>query len=88
MTRHGWVGRWIKGFDSNPRLQYRIHLTFTYIWLVNMVAALAVFVFAPAFWSRFSVLYLVVVSLYANFATDYGAVPAAEAAIQTSDKRD
>jgi hypothetical protein len=78
--RHGWVKFLIKDFETNPAVQYRIHMTFTYIWLVNMAVALAVFIFAPRFWQTASVLYLVLVSLYANFATDYGAVSAAIAA--------
>lgn len=78
--RHGWLKHFIKDFETNPQTQYKIHMFFTYFWLCNMALALSVFLFAPAFWSKASVLYLVIVSLYANFATDYGAVSAAEAA--------
>lgn len=79
---HLAVARLCHRFNADPHFQYRLHLIATYMWLVNMIAALCVFVFAPGFWQRFSVLYLVLVSLYANFATDYGAVPGAEAAIE------
>src|SRR5215472_15169199 len=78
--RHGWLKFVIKDFETNPRLQYRIHMTFTYLWLVNMAGALSVYLFAQGLWQKASVLYLVLVSLYANFATDYGAVSAAIAA--------
>lgn len=78
--RHGWLKYFIKDFESNPAVQYRIHMTFTYVWLVNMLLAVAVFVFLPGIWQAVSVLYLVCISLYANFATDYGAVSAAIAA--------
>lgn len=84
--RHGWLKYFIKNFESDPITQYKIHMFFTYAWLVNMVIAISVFMFAQPFWQRFSVLYLVVVSLYANFATDYGAVSAAEAASVTPSK--
>jgi len=79
-TRHGWVKVVIKNFESDPKTQLKIHLFFTYFWLVNMVVALSCFIFMHGFWSKASVLYLVLVSLYANFATDYGSVSAAEAA--------
>lgn len=80
--RHGWLKHFIKDFETNPRLQYRIHMTFTYIWVVNALVAVAVFVFAQRLWQFASVLYLVCISLYANFATDYGAVSATIAAGQ------
>ena len=78
--RHGWLKYVIKDFETNPALQYRIHMTFTYLWLANMLVALSVFLFAQGLWQKASVLYLVLVSLYDNFATDYGAVSAAIAA--------
>ncbi|HWZ65638.1 MAG TPA: hypothetical protein VNX65_02450 [Patescibacteria group bacterium] len=83
--RHGWIKHFIHDFESNPELQYKIHMFFTYIWLVNMVVAVSVFIFAQPFWQQASVLYLVLVSLYANFATDYGAVSAAEAAFKPNE---
>jgi hypothetical protein len=49
-------------------------------WLANAVIVIAVFALAPAVWKQVSVLYLVLVSLYANWATDHGAMTAAEAA--------
>lgn len=78
--RHGWIKYLIKDFETNPAVQYRIHMTFTYVWLVNMLVVLLVFLYLPEVWIRLSVLYLLLVSLYANFATDYGAVSAAIAA--------
>lgn len=82
---HHWIGyqlgkRFIKDFESNPQVQYRIHMTMSYVWLANFLLALGVFVFAQPLWQAVSVLYLVCISLYANFATDYGAVSAALAA--------
>jgi hypothetical protein len=48
------------------------------------VAVVAVFTFAPALWGKISVLYLVLVSLYANAATDAGAMAAANASTDES----
>lgn len=79
---HHWlVVRIAQHFNADPHFQYRLHLVATYLWLANMLTAVVVFVFAQGFWSRFSVLYLVLVSLYANFATDYDGVSSSEAAI-------
>ena len=68
-------------FESDPAFQYRFHIVMTYFWVVNAGMALTVFFVSQSIWAKWSVLYLVVVSLYANFATDYGAVPGSEAAI-------
>lgn len=80
VMRHRWVRHVVRSFESDPAVQYRIHMIATYFWIANFIAAVSCFLFLPRVWDRFSVLYLVVVSLYANFATDYGAVSAAEAA--------
>lgn len=79
--RQGWLSALLNKFNTDPKLQYKIHLVMTYVWVVNMVVAISVFIFAQGLWQKASILYLVLVSLYANFATDYGAVPGAEAAI-------
>lgn len=49
-------------------------------WLANALAVVLVFFLAPAIWARAGVLYLVLVSLYANWSTDAGAMSAADAA--------
>lgn len=78
---HRAIASFAHRFNTDPHFQYRLHLIATYMWIINAVVAMGVFLLAQGFWQRFSVLYLVLVSLYANFATDYGAVPASEAAI-------
>jgi hypothetical protein len=40
-------------------------------WLANAVVVVVIFAFAQPVWKSVSVLYLVLVSLYANFATDF-----------------
>jgi hypothetical protein len=79
LRRHGWVRVFIRDFEGNPRTQYRFHKWATRFWLANAAAVVAVFTFAPALWGKISVLYLVLVSLYANAATDAGAMAAANA---------
>ena len=67
-------------FEGDPKTQYTWHKWAMRFWLVNAVAVVVVFTFAPGLWRQVSVLYLVLVSLYANAATDFGAMSAAEAA--------
>lgn len=90
-NRHGWVlkilqvlSRDKEKFERDPKFQFKVHIIFSYIWILNMVAAISVFVFDQGLWNKASVLYLVIVSLYANFATDYGAASASIAAEGTS----
>ncbi len=47
--------------------------------MFNAGVAITLFEVTPGFWARFSILYVMLISLYANFATDYGAVSAAQA---------
>lgn len=72
-------------FEYDPIFQTKFHLFMSYLWIANMFIAVAVFVFLQGLWLKASILYLVIVSLYANFATDYGAVSASEASEHTND---
>lgn len=79
-SRHGWLKHLVKGLEDDPVMQYKVHIWAVRIWIVNMIAVLGVYMFANNVWTKASVLYLVMVSLYANLATDYGAASAAMAA--------
>jgi hypothetical protein len=78
--RHRWVKHIIKDFEYNPVTQYKVHLFAMWVWTASMVTVVCVFTLANHFWQIVSVLYLVLISLYANWATDYGAMSAALAA--------
>lgn len=75
-----WLRVLGRRFEGDPVTQYIWHKWAMRFWLVNAIVVVAVFIFAPAVWKQVSVLYLVLVSLYANWATDFGAMSAAEAA--------
>lgn len=79
-VRHAWLGKILKGLETDPVLQYKVHIWAVRVWLVTMLAVALVFTYAQGFWNHASVLFLVEISLYANLATDYGAASAAEAA--------
>ena len=79
-VRHGWLRHLAKGLEDDPHLQYKVHLWAVRVWLVNMAVAVLVFTLAQGTWVKISVLYLVLISLYANLATDYGSMSASMAA--------
>jgi hypothetical protein len=66
-------------FEADPGFQTRFHLIFTYIWLINLVIVPFVFFLASTVWAKYSLFYVLEVSLYANFATDYDGVSSSEA---------
>jgi hypothetical protein len=77
---HSWLKHVIKDFEYNPVTQYKVHLVAMWVWTASMLTVVCLFTFANHFWQVVSVLYLVMISLYANWATDYGAMSAALAA--------
>jgi hypothetical protein len=79
-VRHGWLRHIVRGLEDDPHVQYKIHLRAVQVWLASMVTVAVVFTFANPFWQKVSVLYLVLISLYANLATDYGSMSASMAA--------
>lgn len=82
VQRHAWVKHVLHDFEYNPRTQYKVHLVAMWVWTFSMITVVCLFTFANHFWQVVSVLYLVVISLYANWATDYGAMSAALAAME------
>lgn len=71
--------------EYDPRAQFEFHRRMSGFWILNGSIVLTTYFLLPHVWHNFSVLYLVLVSLYANFATDYGAMPGSHAAVN-SDK--
>lgn len=70
------LARNIKALEYDPAVQYRFHQSFMFFWLLAMVGV----VFVPAFHHEVASLLIMEVSLYANFATDFGAMSSALAA--------
>lgn len=66
-------------FENDGHFQKILHIRLMYFWAVNVPVIVAVFIFAPGIWAHYGLFYTLLASLYANFATDYGAVSAAEA---------
>lgn len=77
-TRHGWLKVFFKDLETNPQTQASIHKWACVYWLCNFPVVLALFFFAPHVWLAIGLLVNTVYSLYANLATDYGALSGAE----------
>lgn len=78
--RHGWLRHVISDLETNPRTQYKVHFYGVIYWLANFPLIVALFFGAPALWLKLGVFITLIYSIYANFATDYGAMSAAMAA--------
>lgn len=79
VVRHGWLKFVIKDLETNPKTQYKVHLYGAVYWLINFPLVAALFFGAPNLWIKLGVFITLVYSIYANFATDYGAMSAAMA---------
>lgn len=79
--RHRAIGKLLENLGTDPGMQYTVHKWAALFWVVNMPMVLAVYHFMPDVWDRMGLLYTLIVSLYANGATDFGAMSAALAAV-------
>jgi hypothetical protein len=70
----------ITALESDPDVQYRVHRWGAIYWLINFPIFAYLFFFARGFWDTTGVFVILIYSLYANLATDYGAMSAALAA--------
>jgi hypothetical protein len=76
---HGWLKHVVKDLETNPRVQYKVHLYGAAYWLVNIPAVILLYLFAPGLWLKLGIFITLLYSIYANFATDYGGMSAAMA---------
>jgi hypothetical protein len=72
----------LKDLGTNPHTQYKVHLYGVIYWLANFPLVTLLFFLEPALWLKLGIFITLVYSIYANFATDYGAMSAAMAAFQ------
>lgn len=79
VVRHGWLKFVVKDLETNPKTQYKVHLYGAAYWLINFPLITLMFFFAPGLWVKLGIFITLIYSIYANFATDYGAMSAAMA---------
>lgn len=68
------------------RFLRRFHGFAAWFWFANFFAVIAVYFWAPNTWANASILYLALVSIYANFATDTDAHVTADMAVKHQEK--
>ena len=78
--RHGWMKLLFKDLSTNPYTQYKVHMWGAIYWLINFPLICCLFFFTPTLWVKLGIFITLIYSIYANLATDYGAMSAAEAA--------
>ena len=69
-----------KDLSTNPYTQYKVHMWGAIYWLINFPLICCLFFFTPTLWLKLGIFITLIYSIYANLATDYGAMSAAEAA--------
>jgi hypothetical protein len=79
-ARHAWMNLILKDLSTNPYTQYKVHLWGAIYWLINFPLVCFLFFFTPTLWLKLGIFITLIYSIYANLATDYGAMSAAEAA--------
>ena len=78
--RHGFMRLFIRDLETNPHAQYKVHRWGMWYWVINFPAVTALFFLDSPVWLRWGLYITLIYSIYANFATDYGAMSAAMAA--------
>lgn len=84
-VRHGWLRHFVKGLEDDPAVQARVHKIACVYWAINFPVVVVLFFGFPGLWTGLALFVNTVYSLYANFATDYGALSAAQASLQVRD---
>jgi hypothetical protein len=79
-SRHAWMKLLFKDLSTNPYTQYNVHKWGAIYWLINFPLVCVLFFFTPGLWLKLGIFITLIYSIYANLATDYGAMSAAEAA--------
>ena len=77
---HSWMRLVFKDLSTNPYTQYKVHMWGAIYWLINFPLICCLFFFTPTLWLKLGIFITLIYSIYANLATDYGAMSAAEAA--------
>jgi hypothetical protein len=80
LVRHSWVKMFVKDLSTNPHTQYKVHKWGAIYWLINFPLVCCLFFLTPTLWLKLGIFITLIYSIYANLATDYGAMSAAEAA--------
>jgi hypothetical protein len=75
--------------QGSPEFMQKVNGWLVIFWLANFPPVIAVYIFAPGAWKEGSILYLALVSIYANVAGHWSAWQAARVEVkqEAMDKR-
>ena len=83
MPQHHALKSLFHDFEENPATQVKFHWVMMMFWIANAIIGAVVAILFPATWVAIGVLYVFLLSIYANWDTDYGAVSAAQASLHS-----
>jgi hypothetical protein len=66
--------------ETDPETQYKVHRWGAIYWLANFPVIIWLFLYHRGVWDAVGIFITLIYSIYANLATDYGAMSAAIAA--------
>lgn len=69
--------------ETDPETQWKFHRKMSWFWLSNFIVVPVLYWGFPAAWIQLGLLFNTFYSLYANFATEFGAIPSSYAAMNT-----
>lgn len=78
----------IHHLEYDPRTQWRYHLIMTRYWVANFPVVIVLFFWFPHLWIAIALFLNTIYSLYANLATDFGAVPSSYGAMKAQEISD
>jgi hypothetical protein len=71
--------------EYDAHTQWKFHRSMSWYWLLNFPVVAVLFFGFPKVWVGVGLLLNTFYSLYANFATDYGAIPASYGAMKADE---
>ena len=83
MPHHRWAKKLLHDFEENPSTQVKFHWVMMIFWIINATVGCIVAILWPHTWVAIGVLYVFLLSIYANWDMDYGAVSAAQASLHS-----
>jgi hypothetical protein len=75
------VAKVFSSLEKEPAVQYKVHVWAMRVWLTLTSATFFVFFFANGFWGKVATFWIVLISYYANWATDFDGASSSLAAI-------
>jgi hypothetical protein len=80
-----WLSRWVKSLETDPAVQAAVHKWSSVWWIINFPVVAIMYFGFPHAWITVGLLMNTFYSLYANFATDYGSLSAAQASLHAKE---